>query len=138
MRGSGACHSRVDRGRKRRSCANDETSCKQDRRYHGKSDHCLSRDDADSKRLPALFEHVPITAVPERLVSRLPRYPSVPAVLIGWLGRGNAYAGLGLGEALLSDAIKTVAQAPMVPMRCSLMPPTRRLRPSMLPLALPR
>lgn len=43
---------------------------------------------------------VPLTAVPEALASRLPRYPSVPAVLIGWLGRDQNYAGLGLGQAL--------------------------------------
>ncbi len=35
------------------------------------------------------------------------------AVLIGWLGRDQTYAGLGLGEALLFDAIKTVAEAPI-------------------------
>lgn len=40
----------------------------------------------------------PLTAVPEPLASRLPRYPTVPAVLIGWLGRDQSYAGLGLGE----------------------------------------
>lgn len=57
--------------------------------------------------------NVPLTAVPEPLASRLPRYPSVPAVLIGWLGRDQSYAGLGLGEALLFDAIKTVAESPI-------------------------
>ncbi|ALK10870.1 GNAT family N-acetyltransferase [Blastochloris viridis] len=40
-------------------------------------------------------------------------YPTVPAVLIGWLGRHCDYAGRGLGEALLLDAIKTVATAPI-------------------------
>ena len=57
--------------------------------------------------------NVPLTAVPEPLASRLPRYPTVPAALIGWLGRDQSYAGVGLGEALLFDAIKTVAQAPL-------------------------
>lgn len=57
--------------------------------------------------------NVPLTAVPEALAARLPRYPTVPAVLIGWLGRDLSYAGLGLGEALLFDAIKTVAEAPI-------------------------
>jgi len=57
--------------------------------------------------------NIPLTAVPEPLASRLPRYPTVPAVLIGWLGRDQFYAGLGLGEALLFDAIKTVAEAPI-------------------------
>lgn len=57
--------------------------------------------------------NVPLTAVPEPLAKRLPRYPTVPAVLIGWLGRDQSYAGLGLGEALLFDAVKTVAEAPI-------------------------
>lgn len=57
--------------------------------------------------------NVPLLAVPEPLASRLPRYPSVPAVLIDWLGRDQSYAGLGLGEALLFDAIKTVIDAPI-------------------------
>ena len=34
-------------------------------------------------------------------------------MLIGWLGRDQSYAGLGLGEALLFDAIRTVAEAPI-------------------------
>lgn len=57
--------------------------------------------------------NVPLNEVPEPLAKKLPRYPSIPAVLIGWLGRHKDYAGLGLGEALLFDAIRTVATAPI-------------------------
>jgi ribosomal protein S18 acetylase RimI-like enzyme len=57
--------------------------------------------------------NVPLTDVPEALIKKLPRYPSVPAVLIGWLARHNDFAGMGLGEALLFDAIRTVATAPI-------------------------
>ena len=57
--------------------------------------------------------NVPLTEVPEPLAQKLPRYPTVPAVLIGWLGRHTAYAGQGLGEAWLFDAVKTVATAPI-------------------------
>jgi len=53
--------------------------------------------------------NVPLNEVPEPLANKLPRYPSVPAVLIGWLGRHSDYAGQGLGEALLFDSIKSVA-----------------------------
>ena len=53
--------------------------------------------------------NVPLKEVPEPLAKKLPRYPSVPAALIGWLGRDRDFAGKGLGEALLFDAIKTVA-----------------------------
>ena len=57
--------------------------------------------------------NVPLDEVPEPLAKKLPRYPTVPAVLIGWLGRHTDYAGQGLGEALLYDAVKTVATAPI-------------------------
>lgn len=57
--------------------------------------------------------HVPLTEVPEHLAAKLPRYPTVPAVLIGWLARHGDFAGIGLGEALLFDAIRTVATAPI-------------------------
>lgn len=57
--------------------------------------------------------NVPLTEVPEDLARKLPRYPTVPAVLIGWLGRHQDFRGLGLGEALLFDAIRTVAKAPI-------------------------
>lgn len=57
--------------------------------------------------------NVPLNEVPEPLAKKLPRYPSVPAVLIGWLGRHSDYAGQGLGEALLFDSIKTVATSPV-------------------------
>lgn len=40
-------------------------------------------------------------------------YPTVPAVLIGWLARHNDFAGIGLGEALLFDAIRNIATAPI-------------------------
>lgn len=57
--------------------------------------------------------NVPLNEVPEPLANKLPRYPSVPAVLIGWLGRHSDYAGQGLGEALLFDAIRTIATSPI-------------------------
>jgi len=57
--------------------------------------------------------NVPLNEVPEPLARKLPRYPTVPAVLIGWLARHVDHAGQGLGEALLFDAIATVANAPI-------------------------
>ena len=56
---------------------------------------------------------VPLTEIPQPLPQKLPRTPTVQAVLIGWLARHTDYAGQGLGEALLFDAIKTVATAPI-------------------------
>jgi len=57
--------------------------------------------------------NVPLTEAPADLAKKLPRYPSVPAVLIGWLARHIDFAGLGLGETLVFDAIRTVATAPI-------------------------
>ena len=57
--------------------------------------------------------NVPLTEASEPLAKKLPRYPTVSAVLIGWLGHHSDYAGQGIGEALLFDAIKTVATAPI-------------------------
>jgi ribosomal protein S18 acetylase RimI-like enzyme len=56
---------------------------------------------------------VPLNEVPEALAKKLPRYPTVPAVLIGWLARHVDFRGAGLGEALLIDAIRTVTMAPI-------------------------
>ena len=56
---------------------------------------------------------VPVNEVPEALAKKLPRYPTVPAVLIGWLARHVDFRGTGLGEALLVDAIRTVTTAPI-------------------------
>jgi ribosomal protein S18 acetylase RimI-like enzyme len=47
------------------------------------------------------------------LAKKLPRYPSVPAVLIGWMGRDTAFRGEGIGSLLLYDAISRVAQSPV-------------------------
>lgn len=78
---------------------------------------CFVAPDLETGQIAGFYtlssSNVPLTAVPEPLAKRLPRYPTVPAVLIGWLGRDQSYAGLGLGEALLFDAIRTVAEAPI-------------------------
>jgi ribosomal protein S18 acetylase RimI-like enzyme len=57
--------------------------------------------------------NVALTDVPAELAKKLPRYPGVPAALIGWMGRHVDFRGSGLGEALLFDAIQTVAAAPV-------------------------
>lgn len=78
---------------------------------------CFVARDLETGRVAGFYtlssSNVPLMAVPESLARRLPRYPTVPAVLIGWLGRDRFYAGLGLGGALLFDAIRTVAEAPI-------------------------
>ncbi len=57
--------------------------------------------------------NLPLNEVPQSLARKLPRYPSVPAVLIGWLGRHIDFAGQGLSTALLFEAIRTIATSPI-------------------------
>ncbi len=55
---------------------------------------------------------VPLNDISPELAKKLPRYPSVPAVLIGWLGRDLAFHRSGIGSLLLYDAISRVAKSP--------------------------
>lgn len=56
---------------------------------------------------------VPLTEVPAEVARKLPRYPSIPAVLIGWLGRDMTFRGQHIGSMLLADAITRLAAAPV-------------------------
>lgn len=56
---------------------------------------------------------IPLTEVSVDTARKLPRYPSVPAVLIGWLGRDLAFRGRRIGHRLLLDAITRLAAAPI-------------------------
>ncbi len=53
---------------------------------------------------------IPTLDLPEFITSRLPRYPSIPAVRVGRLAVDKRFQGHGLGKALLADAaIKTIS-----------------------------
>lgn len=56
---------------------------------------------------------IPLTELPAEMAKKLPRYPSVPAVLIGWLGRDVRFRGQHVGSMLLADAITRLAAAPI-------------------------
>lgn len=56
---------------------------------------------------------IPLVDIPPATAQKLPRYPSVPAVLIGWLARDLAFRGGDLGPILLFDALRVVATAPV-------------------------
>lgn len=47
---------------------------------------------------------VPLTALPENLSKRLPRYPSVPVARVGRLAIDQSFQGRKLGATLLADA----------------------------------
>ena len=48
---------------------------------------------------------VELDAIPQEIAKKLPRYPQVPATLIGRLAVANEFRGKGLGEMLLMDAL---------------------------------
>ena len=49
--------------------------------------------------------------LPEAVIKKLPRYPSVPAVRMGRLAVDQAFKGKGLGASLLADALRRAATA---------------------------
>ena len=49
--------------------------------------------------------------LPAKLIKKLPRYPSVPAVRMGRLAVDRAFKGQGLGGALLADALTRVVRS---------------------------
>ena len=54
---------------------------------------------------------VALSALSPEIVKKLPRYPVVPAVLLGRLAVSLSYQGLGLGSILLADALKRTSRA---------------------------
>lgn len=52
---------------------------------------------------------VPLGHLPDATKARLPRYPSIPSVLLGRLAVDLGYRGQGLGAALLADALARAA-----------------------------
>ena len=54
---------------------------------------------------------VPLDKLPESVGKKLPRYPVVPAVLLGRLAVDQRYGGCGLGGILLADALLRSARA---------------------------
>ncbi len=56
---------------------------------------------------------VAVGDLPEAVVKRLklPRYPQLPATLIGRLARGSDWKGHGVGELLLIDALKRALES---------------------------
>ncbi|GAB4300100.1 MAG: hypothetical protein Fur0025_39510 [Oscillatoriaceae cyanobacterium] len=56
---------------------------------------------------------VNVAALEENLVKRLPRYPALPATLLGRLAVDNEQKGKGFGELLLLDALQKALNASM-------------------------
>jgi ribosomal protein S18 acetylase RimI-like enzyme len=49
---------------------------------------------------------VRLDQIPEEMAKKLTRMPEVPATLLGRLARSSAFQSLGIGEILLTDALK--------------------------------
>lgn len=54
---------------------------------------------------------IPLDLLPHEIAKKLPRYPVVPAALLGRLAVDRHHQGKGLGSALLADAIVRTARA---------------------------
>lgn len=53
---------------------------------------------------------IELKGLPQKVAKRLPRYPEVPAVLIGRLAIDSRFQGRGLGELLLFDALDRILE----------------------------
>lgn len=75
--------------------------------------HCYILVEKETSRVAGFYSlsatNIPLSEIPADLARRLPRYPTAPAVLIGWLGRDLAFRGQEIGAMLLRDAIVRVA-----------------------------
>jgi ribosomal protein S18 acetylase RimI-like enzyme len=54
---------------------------------------------------------VPLTSLPPESRKKLPRYPAVPVVRMGRLAVDQSFQGMGLGGALLADAVDRTMRA---------------------------
>jgi ribosomal protein S18 acetylase RimI-like enzyme len=71
----------------------------------------VSRDGSVAGYYTLASASVLLSDLPARLIKKLPRYPSVPAVRMGRLAVDQRFRGQGLGGALLADAITRVARS---------------------------
>ena len=75
--------------------------------------HCYVLVEKETKRLAGFYSlsatDIPLKDMPPDLARKLPRYPTIPAALIGWLGRDIGFRGQEVGAMLLRDAIVRVS-----------------------------
>ncbi len=70
---------------------------------------------ADGQRVAGYYTlasaSIPLAGLPPGIGKKLPRYPLLPAVRMGRLAVDRAFAGRGLGGALLADALTRAARS---------------------------
>lgn len=54
---------------------------------------------------------VRLDVVPPEIAELVPRYPDIPATLIGRLARSLAFKGQGIGELLMVDALERIVES---------------------------
>ncbi|MBI1867526.1 MAG: GNAT family N-acetyltransferase [Methylocystis sp.] len=78
---------------------------------------CYILTETESEKLAGFYtlsaSNIPLAEIPSEMAGNLPRYPTVPAVLIGWLARDVAFEGQGVGAMLLYDAIARICASPI-------------------------
>lgn len=70
----------------------------------------VTKDESVSGYYTLAATSVALTDVPEEIARKLPRYPVVPAALLGRLAISKVWQGKGLGSALLADALLRTAR----------------------------
>ena len=97
--------------------------------------HCYVLVEKETKRLAGFYSlsatDIPLKDMPPDLARKLPRYPTIPAALIGWLGRDIGFRGQEVGAMLLRDAIVRVS-ASQIGVLCALRRRDRRGRRGLL------
>jgi len=78
---------------------------------------CYVLVERDTQKLAGFYtlasSSIPLDEVPPIMARKLPRYPSVPAVLIGWLARDMGFRGQSIGAMLLHDAFARIEKSPI-------------------------
>jgi ribosomal protein S18 acetylase RimI-like enzyme len=74
---------------------------------------------ADDERIAGYYTlasaSIPLADLPAATAKKLPRYPTVPAVRMGRLAVDHGFRGVGLGAALLADALERTRQSEIAP-----------------------
>ena len=78
---------------------------------------CFVAVDNEHQRIAGFYTlsaaQIPLTKLPRPLAEKMPRYEAIPASRMGRLAIDSNYQGLGLGSALIADALRRSAGSPM-------------------------
>jgi GNAT superfamily N-acetyltransferase len=76
---------------------------------------CFVCIEAESQALVGFYtlsaQSVDLGDIPAEMAKKLPRYPRIPCVLMGWLAVDSRFARRGIGSLLLADALDRVVRS---------------------------